>query len=158
MVAFLEYLQKEGAVVYEAPLLFSLAVVLAAGLIWAALRREFTVPITNLESELRLSRSQNEDYKVKLDGASPEQARDKIERLEARIAKLEHDPRQLTAEQVRLFTDALKKHRPGHVIVSRNGGSLECGGVQQQVRKLFCRLDGRWNIGRQWAAIPHRMV
>ncbi|AZO24775.1 hypothetical protein EJ070_31645 [Mesorhizobium sp. M1E.F.Ca.ET.045.02.1.1] len=93
---------------------------------------------------MRLSKAQADDYKTKLNGASPQEAKEEIEELRARLSKLEHDPRVLTPEQVKRFTDILHKHQPGHVIVSRNGGSLECGGVQKQVRKLFSQAG--WTV------------
>ncbi|WP_189350184.1 hypothetical protein [Mesorhizobium sp. M1E.F.Ca.ET.045.02.1.1] len=49
MVELLEYLQKEGAAIVQAPVLFAIALTLAAAVIRTVLRREFTIQISNLE-------------------------------------------------------------------------------------------------------------
>jgi hypothetical protein len=53
--------------------------------------------IANKDSEIALFKGQRDDYKDKLSGATPDQAKARIDALEARFAAVE--PRRLTAEQ-----------------------------------------------------------
>ena len=129
--------------IYQAPLIFGVALALACAVIWVVLRREFTVPYEHLESELRLSKAQNADYQAKLDGASPDQAQKKILELETRIKSLE-DPRVLSDEQLARMEFALKHHASGSICVSRDSGSVESAKIQAQVRRFFERQG--WKV------------
>lgn len=137
---FFEQLQKVWPLVTTAPWGFaSIAfAIFASG--WALGRFMYSQRITILKERI-------EAYKEKLDGASPDEAHAKIERLEARIRDLEFDPRKFNDVQVGKITAALKRHGPGTIIVSRSAGSLECGGVFKQVRHLFAQQG--WNV-RHW--------
>lgn len=53
--------------------------------------------INNRDSEITLLKGQRDDYKDKLSGATPDQAKARIDALEARLASVE--PRRLTASQ-----------------------------------------------------------
>ncbi len=53
--------------------------------------------ISNKDSEIAFLKSQRDDYKDKLSGASPAEAKARIDHLEARLAAIE--PRRLTKEQ-----------------------------------------------------------
>lgn len=60
--------------------------------------------IANRDSEITLLKGQRDDYKDKLGGATPDQAKARIDALEARLATLEPrltavEPRRLTADQ-----------------------------------------------------------
>lgn len=118
-----------------APIAFA---ILASG--WAVGRFMYSQRIAILKERI-------EAYKEKLDGASPDEAHAKIERLETRIRDLEFDPRKFNDAQSGKITAALKRHGPGTIIVSRSAGSLECGGVFKQVRYLFAQQG--WNV-RHW--------
>jgi hypothetical protein len=88
-----------------------------------------------------------EGYKEKLDPGSPEEVRTRISELENKLETFTSDPRLFKADQLDRMAHALKQHKPGAVIVSRGGSSLECGGVQKQIR-LFFKRQG-WTV-RHW--------
>ncbi len=46
--------------------------------------------IANKESEITLLKGQRDDYKEKLSGGTPDQAKARIDSLEARLARVEH--------------------------------------------------------------------
>src|SRR5258708_36334735 len=63
--------------------------------------------ITNKDSEIALLRGQRDDYKDKLSGATPDQAKNRINDLERQLNALAKkvEPRSLTADQHRLLSD-----------------------------------------------------
>ncbi|RWX60446.1 hypothetical protein EN833_08310 [Mesorhizobium sp. M4B.F.Ca.ET.190.01.1.1] len=142
-MGFIDQLKAVWPLVTQAPWGFAPVAfaILASG--WAVGRFMYSQRIAILKERI-------EAYKEKLDGASPEEAHARVERLEARIRDLEHDPRLFSPEQLAKIAAVLKRHKPGAVIVSRDGSSLLCGKVQTQIRKLFERHG--WEV-RHWATM-----
>jgi hypothetical protein len=94
-------LLEQWAVVTAAPIPFAVAVVIAAGLIWLAVGWSYSAVLSSKNAQIELQDRQLSDYKQKLDGATPDQAKARIDALEAsleaRLAAVE--PRRLTATQ-----------------------------------------------------------
>jgi hypothetical protein len=100
--------------------------------------------IANRDSEIALLKGQRDDYKDKLKGATPDQAKARIDALEARFASLE--PRRLTTSQ-RAGLIARLTSRMGDVpaitIVSETSGdSLQ---FAADFASVF-RASGTWNV------------
>jgi hypothetical protein len=74
---FLEQL----AVIRQAPMPHALAFVIGLGLIWLASEWRYGGIIANRDSEITLLKTQRDDYKDKLGGASPDQAKARIDAL-----------------------------------------------------------------------------
>ncbi|MBC9878221.1 hypothetical protein G8O24_12800 [Bradyrhizobium sp. INPA01-394B] len=92
---------------------FLVILVLMVGVVWYLFGQVYNQRladrdsvISNKESEIALLKSQRDDYKDKLGGASPDQAKARIDTLEARLSKLE--PRRLTASQQEELTRKLQ--------------------------------------------------
>lgn len=83
--------------------LFAVILVLMLAAVWWLMDWRYGGIIANRDSEITLLRGQRDDYKDKLNGATPDQAKAKIESLEARLAALE--PRLAAIEPRRLTTD-----------------------------------------------------
>jgi hypothetical protein len=64
---------------------FFVIVVLIIGAVWWLMDWRYGGIITNRDSEISLLKGQRDDYKEKLGGASPDQAKDKIEALEQTV-------------------------------------------------------------------------
>lgn len=74
--------------IWAAPRPFILALIAATGLIWLAMQWRYNGIIENNTSANSLVTAQRDDYKEKLGGASPEQAKARIDGLEKKVAEL----------------------------------------------------------------------
>jgi hypothetical protein len=139
------------AVVTSAPVPFLIAVFIAGGLIWwlldwryGAIVAQRDGVISNRDSEITLLKSQRDDYKDKLNGATPDQAKARIDSLEARLASVE--PRRLTASEragliVRL-TPPIGSPRAISIISEASGDSHQ---LAADFASVF-RSSGDWKI------------
>ena len=95
-------LLDQWAVIETAPAIFIMAVLLLSVLIWAAMKWAYSARIENKDSVIELQNAQIGDYKQKLNGASPDEAKARIDALENRLQQLVADvaPRTLTKDQV----------------------------------------------------------
>lgn len=97
MEALIKYFANEGRVILQAPAIFAIAIVLVGGIIWAALGWKYSSQIANLQSRISLRDDQIGDYKDKLSGATPDEAKKRLDALELQVKAL--SPRRLTNEQ-----------------------------------------------------------
>lgn len=118
MEALFKYLVGEGKVIQQAPVIFCTALILSGGLIFAYFRQHFAGRLGDLEGRLKLRDDQIADYKSKLNGASPDEARSRLDRLEARLQEIreQHAPRTLTTIQVEEIKKVVQQ-TPGHIRV-----------------------------------------
>src|SRR5215468_10004318 len=80
---FIQYLQSEVRSIAEAPLVFGAAVLLLGALIWVALRWRYSGIIERSSRMIAL-------YKARLNGATPDQAKAKIDSLEVQVVSLKN--------------------------------------------------------------------
>lgn len=97
MEQFIKYVIREMRVIAEAPMTIFTALLVLGSVIWWALDWKYGSVVANRDSEITLLRGQRDDYKDKLSGATPDQAKARIDSLEARLAAVE--PRRLTNDQ-----------------------------------------------------------
>jgi hypothetical protein len=129
----LERLSKEGAVIADAPLTFGVAVLAAAIVVWLLFRHQ----IANLKSSIQFRDDQIADYRTKLDGATPDEARARIERLEARIQQLEAiAPRTLSHQQLEAVTEEARR-APGRILVTYDLAASDGISLQSQFLQAF---------------------
>lgn len=145
MGEFLEQMSTVWPLVTQAPQAFialGVALLLAG---WAFGRFAFGERIANLRERL-------DAYKEKLDGASPEEVRKQISELKQRLDEAMHDPRLLRGDQLEKMAAVLRQHKSGSIIVSRAGSTLQCGGVQTQVRRFFTQQG--WTV-QHWETMDN---
>jgi hypothetical protein len=80
---FFQYILGEGRVITEAPLVFGAAVVFLGAIIWTALRWRYSRTIEHRNHIIAL-------YKDRLDGATPDQAKAKMDSLEGQLVSLKN--------------------------------------------------------------------
>jgi hypothetical protein len=100
--------------------------------------------IANKDSEIALLKGQRDDYKEKLSGATPDQAKARIDGLEARLASVE--PRRLTASQRAALIARLTPPAGAVPVISIVS---EASGDSHQLAADFSsvfRSVGGWNI------------
>jgi hypothetical protein len=88
MEQFIRYVLGEAGVIVRAPLVFAAAVLILVGLAWMAMDWRYSGVIANRDSEISSLRTQRDEYKEKLAGATPEQAAQRIAGLEGRLKEL----------------------------------------------------------------------
>ena len=77
-----QYVLGEVRLISEAPFVFGAAVLLLGAIIWAALRWRYSSIIDHRDRTIAL-------YKARLDGATPDQAKAKMDSLEGRSGQPE---------------------------------------------------------------------
>lgn len=137
-----DYVLGEFAVIGEAPVAFFVSVLLAGGLIWRTVEWHFKTRLENSASTQALLERQLADYRDKLDGATPQEARAKIEALETRVNVLE-GPR-LTEDQKNKMRPWLSAHRGNMIHLTQDSASASAQVFCRQVSDLF-RQEG-WNV------------
>ena len=80
---FIQYVLGEVGLIAEAPLVFGAAVLFVGTIIWAALRWRYAGMIEHRNDIIAL-------YKARLNGATPDQAKAKIDSLEGQVASLKN--------------------------------------------------------------------
>jgi hypothetical protein len=80
---FVQYILNELHLIVEAPLVFGAAVLLLGAIIWAALRWRYSRGIERRNHIIAL-------YKARLNGATPDQAKAKIDSLEGQVVSLKN--------------------------------------------------------------------
>ncbi|MGA2223467.1 MAG: hypothetical protein ABSH41_03375 [Syntrophobacteraceae bacterium] len=85
MERLLVYLAKEWGVVSKAPSTFVILAVMMCTVAYLAARWLYKGIISNRDSEITLLKAQRDDYRDKLGGATPDQAKARIDDLETRI-------------------------------------------------------------------------
>jgi hypothetical protein len=78
-------LLEQWAVVTAAPIPFAIAVVIAGGLIWLVVGWSYSSVISGKNAQIELQDRQLADYRDKLKGATPEEAKAKIDALEEKV-------------------------------------------------------------------------
>ena len=134
-----KYLVGEWAVISGAPGAFLLAVILVAGLIWAAMKWAYSARLQNKDSLIELQTAQLGDYKQKLDGASPDQAKARIDALEAQLNKLVSDvaPRTIDGTQRNALRQAALIVGPHRIDVMHDVASSDGRKLSAQFEQVF---------------------
>lgn len=80
---FVQYVLGEARLIAEVPVVFGAAVLFFGAIIWAVLRRRYSARIEHRNRIIAL-------YKARLDGATPDQARAKMDSLEGQVLSLKN--------------------------------------------------------------------
>ena len=134
MVEFFQYLGQEWKVIGGAPFTFLIGLFFAGAVIWAVIKGMGAATESALRERISLRDDQLLDYKEKLSGASPDEARRQIEILEKRIAELE--PLAIPPDQHEAMVAALRLV-PGEVSIFREMGSAALGKLHSQLSSVF---------------------
>jgi hypothetical protein len=84
---------------------FAVILVLMVGAVWIVVNWSYSTILASKTGQIELQDRQLADYREKLQGATPDQAKARIDNLEARLRRMEQaGPRSLTAEQRQAIT------------------------------------------------------
>ncbi|MGM5020219.1 hypothetical protein [Tardiphaga sp. 367_B4_N1_1] len=104
--------------------------------------------ISNKDSEIALLKGQRDDYKDKLSGATPDQAKARIDALEGRLKQIEQTgPRSLAAEQRQALTQTARVPVGAQyaLTIVTEGGCPDCPVYASILERAF--RDAGWKIG-----------
>jgi hypothetical protein len=104
--------------------------------------------IANKDSEIILYKGQRDDYKDKLSGATPEQAKARIDALETRLARLE--PRRLTEAQ-RVEFAARVRAPVGSIYSVAVIRDISCAECIQLAADISAAFGAGWNVSNPMA-------
>jgi hypothetical protein len=96
--AFVTYLGKEWSVISQAPLIFIMAAMVVCTIAYLAARWRYTGRISHLVERINLRDDRIAEYERKLGGATPDEAKARLDALEAKVSELM--PRELSKAQI----------------------------------------------------------
>jgi hypothetical protein len=114
MPTWIVELPGEWKAVIDAPAIFIFTLVVLAVGIWSAVSWSYRSLLRNKDGEMRLLERQLSAYKEKLEGASPEEAKARIDQMEQQLKKL--TPRKLSQEQKQTLEQNLRHLGAAHSV------------------------------------------
>jgi hypothetical protein len=136
------WMSGEWAVIAQAPVTFIAAIVVVGFIIWKVAQHQHATELANHTSSVSLLEKQVADYKDKLSGASPDQAKARIEKLEAQVTALM--PRRLSSDQKNGIIPVLSPS-PGAVSVGYDIGWASGARFQRDIMDAFS--SSGWQVG-----------
>jgi hypothetical protein len=143
MDAIVKYIVGEWHVITAAPATFILALMVSLTLIWLAMSWGYG-------RENSLLKQQVADYKEKLSGATPSEARAEIEGLRAELRELSISvvPRRISVGDRAALMEVLRlPTETGDIQINSDGSCSDCAGYANDVASVF-RDSGKWRVHR----------
>jgi hypothetical protein len=130
------------ATVWRTPVSFFAALIASWFLIRWHINGQFETRISNSQSTIDLQDRQLQDYKDKLDGATPDAAKARIDALEERIDQIltkvaAVTPRQATAEQRQVLAAALDPFHGSLVSIASDAASADAAQISHGLTAAF---------------------
>jgi hypothetical protein len=147
--AIADSIWKQFVTVWNAPVPFLAALIGSWLVIRWFIRGQYETRLANAASSLELANRRVEDYERKLAGASPEEAKARIDTLEGRLEELrqqhaETTPRRLTPEERRAATAVLSPFPGSRVTISYETTSYHASSLQAGLVAAF--REAEWNV------------
>lgn len=136
-------LKANWSVIAQAPWVFVILTTLVFGVAWAVINHLKANRIETLEARLKLRDDEISDYKRKLSGATPDEAKARIDSLEGRLNQLM--PRRITAEQREQICAALSS-APGNAEIGSDMACADAPAVSAGLTSAFQAAG--WEVSR----------
>jgi ribosomal protein L29 len=147
---FVDYIVGEWKVISQAPFTFVIASMFLCGLAYLAARWRYAISIEHLEHRVKLRDDEISDYKRKLEGASPDEAKARIQELRAELTEVRNQirPRRLSVEQKHRIRNRLRMYpeMTGRLQLSRDVSCTDCEGLADDIAEAIS--DGGWEVER----------
>jgi hypothetical protein len=147
----IKYVLANVRVIFDAPVAFFIVILVCIGAIWWIMEWRYGDRISTKDSEISLRNGeislltrQRDDYKDKLGGASPDQAKARVDNLEARLARLE--PRRISTDQGYIIFENIKElFGPSHsVAIQSDMSCVDCNQYAADFQAVLSRVQ--WTI------------
>lgn len=143
MGSLIDTLKANWSVIAQAPLAFAIWTLALIGIIWVIVAHLKSNQIEALDGRLKLRDDEISDYKRKLSGASPDEAKARIEALELAVSHL--TPKRLADDQLRTIV-ANARIAPGAVSVTYDmayaAGQVMAGQLQRALAEAGWQVTG----------------
>jgi hypothetical protein len=136
---------------------FFVILALIIGGVWIVFQWSYGSLLTSKNGQLELQDRQLSDYREKLQGATPDQAKARIDDLEARVRRVEQTgPRSLTTEQRQIIiqTTRVPSGAQYALIVTSEGGCPDCPVYAAAFERAL--RDAGWNVRNGMVMGPGR--
>lgn len=154
----LQGLRRQVNAVVSAPLLFALAVIAIAGVIWGALHLSYQTILDNKDRHIALLERRIAEYRDVVAGATAEEARRRLEAMELEIKtlRLRLQPRRVMQEQRQAILDRSRlpagaQPRGVSVVVEKNCN--DCAAFAEGLVAALRDSQG-WSVNSTVAATP----
>jgi hypothetical protein len=127
------WFQQQLDAIYAAPALYLAAVFAVGASVWWIASEYYSGQISTIKERIVLIEGQRDDYKSKLSGASPDEAKARLDKLEASLAAM--SPRKLTADQTTALQTALTVS--GLVVVLHDVACVDCKSYANAISSPF---------------------
>ena len=131
----LDWLGGQFAVIAQAPLVYIATIAAVAFVIWRIVEWHFKTRLENSASTVDLLNERLQDYKEKLSGATPDEARARMDALEARIEAL--GPRRISRDQQHKMIPHLDPFKGSGIVISVDGVSPDAAGLSAGMKAAF---------------------
>jgi hypothetical protein len=153
MEVVFSYLKGEWLVVSQAPATFITGVFLVGLIVYGVVRHQFSDRLATLDKRIRLKDERLNEYASKLDGASPDEAKKRMDQLEARIQEVreEFGPRKLTPKQ----SDAIReiaRRATGRIEIMTDVACADGPRLSKQFQQAF--RDAGWEVSAGFVRGP----
>ena len=140
----LDDIRKELPIVMGAPISVAILCIIAAGIVFSFVKFLDSSSLSAKDATIETLKTEVEDYRSKLSGATPDEAKAKISALESRISLLE--PRSLSDDESSAIRKMLAGFQgPDHqAIVSTDMSCTDCRGFAEQIAQIL--VDLHWQI------------
>lgn len=139
---FLKYISDEWSVISAAPLTFVILGLLMAGVLYFVLTWYYSGQLETLKGRIDIRDDQIEDYKAKLNGATPEEAKARMDRLQGELDSLK--PRQLGADKRQKIVAAASARPKGRLEVGNDMSCADSAGYKGELVRAF--QDAGWTV------------
>ena len=149
----MEELRQEARAIASAPILVGSGIVLLTALIWGLMHWSYQGLLSGKDAHIVSLDRRLADYRDHLNGASPEEARRRIEALEVEVRTLHIrlTPRRLTGAQRESISD--RSRRPSgtpsrSIIVTAQDSCSDCKAFASEIAEAL-RIADNWTVTSQ---------
>ena len=141
-----EKIIAELAVIKGAPIISIAALIVVIIAVWAIVNFAYRAVFSSKNSQIELLNAQVADYKDKLNGASADQVKARIEALEQQVRSIR--PRILTDEQKRVIAEQarLPQGMSASLVVMNEMQCSDCSPYAAEFRAAFSHVPN-WSVG-----------
>jgi hypothetical protein len=149
MSGAIDFFAQEWAVIVEAPATFCVATVVIGTAVYLALRWRYQGQIESLNGLIVLKEAEVNDYKRKLDGATPAEAKERIDRLEQKVDSYRfRSRRSLSPNDLEIFSAVISRERNSSVTLIRD---LRSPSANRLCKSLITAFQaGGWATTDHW--------
>ena len=127
------WFQQQIDAISAAPAIYLAAIFAVGAGVWWVASQYYSGQISTMKEQIILIEGQRDDYKNKLSGASPDEAKTRLDKLEALLAAI--SPRKLSADQTTAFHAALTTS--GSVVVLHDVACVDCNSYANSIGSAF---------------------